>query len=322
MSISRSEIEAAAPRIAPYIRRTPIVELEYGTWGIPAHIVLKLEQLQHTGSFKPRGTFNRMLSQSLPSAGVIAASGGNHGVAVAYAAQRLGCPAEIFVPEVCSPAKIALLRRYGAQVVIKGASYADALAASERRAAETGALVVHAYDQPEVVAGQGTLGREFAQQAPDLDAVLVAVGGGGLIGGIAAWYGRSVRIIGVEPEGAPTLYQALQTGNPVDVQVGGVAVDALGARRAGTIAFNISSQLLHDVVLVTDAAILAAQRALWEELRVVVEPAGATALAALLSCAYRPSEGERIGIVICGANTDLHQVAQAVYGEMADAAKK
>lgn len=303
-TVSSTEIEAAAVRVASYIRRTPIIELEYGTWDIPARIVLKLEQLQHTGSFKPRGTFNRMLSQSLPTAGVIAASGGNHGVAVAYAAQRLGCPAEIFVPDVCSPAKVALLRRYGAQVVIGGAAYADALAASERRAAETGALVVHAYDQPEVVAGQGTLGRELAQQAPDLSTLLVAVGGGGLIAGIAAWYGRSVRLVGIEPESAPTLYQALRAGKPVDVQVGGVAVDALGARRAGTIALGIASQSLHDAVLVTDVAILAAQRLLWDELRLVVEPAGATALAALLSGAYRPQEGERVGVVLCGANTD------------------
>lgn len=305
-TVSMTEIEAAAARVAPYIRRTPIIELEYGTWDIPARLVLKLEQLQHTGSFKPRGTFNRILSHSLPPAGVLAASGGNHGVAVAYAAQRLGYRAEIFVPEVCSPAKVALLRRYGAQVVIGGAAYSDALVASERRAAETGALVVHAYDQPEVVAGQGTLGRELAQQASNLSTLLVAVGGGGLIAGIAAWYGRSVRLVGVEPESAPTLYQALHAGEPVDVQVGGVAVDALGARRAGTIAVSIASQSLHDAVLVTDAAILAAQRLLWDDLRLVVEPAGATALAALLSGVYRPQEGEYVGVVLCGANTDLH----------------
>ncbi|HLI07791.1 MAG TPA: threonine/serine dehydratase [Ktedonobacteraceae bacterium] len=304
----RSEIEAASRRIAGYVRETPVAHLEPGFWGSDAHVTLKLEQLQHTGSFKPRGAFNRILSNTVPPAGVIAASGGNHGVAVAYVARQLGYRAEIFVPEVCSAVKVQRLRDYGADVTIVGANYAGALLASQTRAAETGALVVHAYDQPEVVAGQGTLGCEFARQVPELDTVLLAVGGGGLIGGVAAWFAGEVRVIGVEPESASTLASALKAGKPIDVEVGGVAVDSLGARRAGGLAFSLAQQYVERVVLVSDEGIRTAQRALWNDLRIVAEPGGATAAAALLSGAYRPAAGEHVGIVVCGGNADLSQL--------------
>lgn len=302
----RSEIEAASKRITGYVRETPVVQLEPGFRGIDARLTLKLEQLQHTGSFKPRGAFNRILSNTVPASGVIAASGGNHGVAVAYVAQQLGYRAEIFVPEVCPAVKVQRLRSYGADVTIVGANYAEALLASQARAAESGALVVHAYDQPEVVAGQGTLGYEFARQVPELDTVLIAVGGGGLISGVAAWFAGNVRVVGVEPESAPTLADALKAGKPIDVEVGGVAVDSLGARRVGGLAFSLAQQYVQRVVLVGDESIRAAQRALWNDLRIVAEPGGATAAAALLSAAYQPAPGERVGVVVCGGNADLN----------------
>ncbi len=301
----RSDIEAASKRIAGYVRTTPILHLEAKAWGSDAHLVLKLEQLQLTGSFKPRGAFNRVLTHPVPPTGIIAASGGNHGVAVAYVAQQLGHRAEIFVPEQCPPVKVQRLRNYGAHVTLIGASYAEALIASQVRASETGALVVHAYDQPEVVVGQGTLAYEFARQAPDLDTILVAVGGGGLIGGTAAWFEKDVRIVGVEPESAPTLVAALQTDKPIDVEVGGVAADSLGARQAGMLAFSLAKYYVNRVVLVRDEDILAAQRILWDDLRIVAEPGGATAAAALISGAYQPVAGERVGIVVCGGNADL-----------------
>ena len=304
----RADIEAACKRIAGYVRTTPVMHLGAGDWGIDGHLVLKLEQLQHTGSFKPRGAFNRILSNRIPKAGVIAASGGNHGVAVAYAAQQLGYPAEVFVPEVCPPVKVQRLRDYGAQVTLVGATYAESLEASQIRAARTGALVVHAYDQPEVVAGQGTLAYEFAQQVPDLDTILVAVGGGGLIGGFAAWFEGNVRVIGVEPASAASMAAALQTGEPVDFEVGGIAADSLGARRAGTLAFSMVKQYVDRVILVEDESIRTAQRTLWNDLRIVAEPGGATATAALISGLYRPVPGERVGVVICGANTDPGQI--------------
>ena len=246
----RSEIEAASKRIAGYVRETPVMHLEPHFWSIDARLTLKLEQLQHTGSFKPRGAFNRILSNTVPPTGVIAASGGNHGVAVAYVARQLGYRAEIFVPRVSSPVKVQRLRDYGADVTIVGASYAEALLASQARAAETGALVVHAYDQPEIVAGQGTLGREFARQTPELDTVLLAVGGGGLMAGVAAWFAGEVRVIGVEPESAPTLAGALKAGEPVDVETGGVAADSLGARRVGGLAFSLAQQYVERVGVV------------------------------------------------------------------------
>ena len=299
-----AEIEVASKRIAGYVRTTPVMYMEPDAWGCEARIVLKLEQLQHTGSFKPRGAFNRILTNEVPNAGVIAASGGNHGIAVAYVAQRLGYRAEIFVPEVCSPVKVERLRSYGAQVSVAGDTYAEALVMSQERAARTGALIVHAYDQPEVVAGQGTLGYEFAHQVPDLDTVLVAVGGGGLIGGIAAWFAGKIRVIGVEPQAAPSLAMALQEQKPVDVEVAGVAVDSLGATCVGSLAFALAQQYVERVVLVSDESIQFAQRTLWNDLRIIAEPGGAAAFAALLSGAYRPTSGERVGVVICGGNTD------------------
>ena len=303
-----SDVEDAAVRIGGLVRETPVAVLEEGAFGLDARLTLKLELLQHSGSFKARGAFNRILSSSVPPAGVVAASGGNHGAAVAYAARSLGHRAEVFVPEVSSPFKVGLIRRYGAEVTVGGAFYADAYAASAERAAETGALVVHAYDQPEVVAGQGTLGRELHSQAPDLDTVLVAVGGGGLIGGTAVYYRATARVVGIEPELAPTLHEALRTGEPVDVETGGLAADSLGARRAGELAFSVARRYVDGVVLVEDAAIREAQRALWRALRIVAEPGGAIALAALLSGRYRPQPGERIGVLVCGGNADLAQV--------------
>jgi threonine dehydratase len=308
LMISHADIDIAAQRITNHVRTTPILSLENGAWGLDAHIVLKLELMQHTGSFKPRGAFNRILSQQVPPAGVIAASGGNHGVAVAYAARQLGHRAEIFVPELCSPTKIERLHNYAAHVTIIGANYAEALAASMHRASETGALIVHAYDQPEVVAGQGTVGRELAQQAGSLDTVLVAVGGGGLIAGIASWFTGKVRVIGVEPENAPGLARALAVGQIVDVDVSGIAADSLGARRVGNLAFTTAQRYVDRVILVNDSDISAAQRFLWQELRLITEPGGATAAATLLSGHYQPAPGERIAVVICGANTDPGQV--------------
>lgn len=300
----RAAIEAASKRIAGYIRTTPVVYLESGAWGVDGQLVLKLEQLQHTGSFKPRGAFNRVLSNQVPRAGVIAASGGNHGLAVAYVAQKLGYPAEVFVPEVCPAVKVERLRGYGAQVNIVGATYAEALEASQAREKETGALAVHAYNQPEIVAGQGTLGYEFEQQVSDLDTVLLAVGGGGLLSGVAASFERHVRVIGVEPESAPTMATALKAGEPVNVEVGGIAVDSLGARRVGDLAFSLVKQYVEHVVLVSDESIRASWRTLWNDLRLIVEPGGATALSALLSGVYRPAPGERVGVILCGGNTD------------------
>ncbi len=303
--ISRTEIQEAGRRIATHVRRTPVIALEDRVFGLDAKIFFKLEQLQHTGSFKPRGAFNCMLSSEVPAAGVIAASGGNHGAAVAYAAQKLGHHAEIFVPEITPPTKLARLRQYGANINIIGKNYAEALAASKERAAQTGALAVHAYDDRPVLAGQGTLGMELEEQVRGLDSLLVAVGGGGLIGGVAAWYQQRVRVISVEPERAPTLHHALEAGHVVDVEVGGVAADSLGARRAGELMFPIAQKFVEQALLVSDDQIIEAQKALWQTLRLIVEPGGATALAALLSGAYKPRTGERVGVVLCGANTDL-----------------
>lgn len=307
---TRAEIDEAAARTAPHVRCTPVIELGAGTFdGFPHPLTLKLECLQVTASFKPRGAFNRMLSVAVPAAGVIAASGGNHGIAVAHAAKMLGHPAEIFVPEVISAAKVARLRDLGAAVTVTGKVYGDALAASEKRAAETGALVLHAYDQPQILAGQGTVAREFAEQAPALDTVLVAVGGGGLIGGMAAWYRGKTKLIAVEPRTSRALHAALEADKPVDVEVSSVAADSLGARRVGELMFPLARAFVERVVLVEDAAITAAQKALWRALRIVAEPGGAAALAAVLSGAYRPAAGERVGVLVCGANCDPASVA-------------
>jgi threonine dehydratase len=303
--ISRAEIQDAARRIARHVRRTPCIALEDGAFGVNARIFLKLEGLQHTGSFKPRGAFNCILSSQIPEAGVIAASGGNHGAAVAYAAQQLGHHAEIFVPTISSPNKVERLRQYGATVNIVGRDYSEALAASKQRALESGALAVHAYDDQHVLAGQGTLAMEFEEQVRGLESVLIAVGGGGLIGGAAAWYQDRVRLLGVEPQRAPSLFQAMAAGRVIDVETAGVAADSLGARRVGELMFPIAQKFVQRVVLVSDEQIIQAQRALWQKLRIVAEPGGATALAALISGAYQPHPGERVGVVICGANAEL-----------------
>jgi threonine dehydratase len=307
--IQPSDIEAAAARVAPHVRVTPVIQLEPRAFGSPAQLTLKLELLQHTGSFKARGAFNRILSSQVPDAGVIAASGGNHGAAVAFAARQLGHVAEIFVPEPTPDIKVDRLRRYGARVMLAGAHYAEALAASRARAAQTGALEVHAYDQPEVVAGQGALARELEGQVSALDTVLVAVGGGGLIGGVAAWFASRVKVVAVEPERCPTLYAAVQAGEPVDVEVGGVAADALGARRIGALAFDIAIRYVDRVLLVSDEEIRSSQRALWDNLRVLAEPGGAAALAGLRSGKYQPAPGERVGVIVCGGNTDPSRFA-------------
>lgn len=303
---TQDDIRSAHARIAGHIRRTPVIDVAAQDLGL-AHdqpLTLKLEFMQHAGSFKPRGAFNNLLSRAVPAAGVTAASGGNHGAAVAYAAAALGFPATIFVPEVAAPAKIARIRSYGADLRVGGARYADALARCESFIAERDALSVHAYDAPETLAGQGTVALEWEEQAPGLDTVLVAVGGGGLIGGMAAWYAGRVRVIGVEPEGSRCLHAALEAGAPVDVPVESVAADSLGARSAGALPFAIAREAVDHVALVTDEAIVAAQRLAWDRLRVALEPGGAAALAALVSGSYAPRPGERIGVLLCGANVD------------------
>jgi threonine dehydratase len=304
VSIDRANIAATERLIRPHIRETPVVAATGADFGLAdAPLVFKLELLQHSGSFKARGAFANLLTRAIPAAGVAAASGGNHGAAVAYAAMTLGIPARIFVPSESSPAKIARIRAYGAELVIAGERYADALAASETWLAASGALAIHAFDQRETLLGQGTLARELERQAPLLDTVLVAVGGGGLIGGTAAWYAGAAKVVGVEPEAAPTLTRALAAGRPVDAEAGGIAADSLAPRRVGEHVFPLARAHVERVVLVEDAAIAAAQAALWEHLRIVVEPGGAAAFAALLSGRYRPAPQERVGIVLCGGNT-------------------
>ncbi|MBV9784538.1 MAG: threonine/serine dehydratase [Acidisphaera sp.] len=298
------DIETAAARIAGRVRHTPVLRLDAAELGLGVPVVLKLELLQHAGSFKPRGAFNRILSADLPKAGVIAASGGNHGAAVAYAAQALGIPAEIFVPEITGAAKLARIGSYGARLTRIGANYAEAYAASRLRQAETGALEVHAYDDADVIAGQGTVGREFAADVPDMTHLLVAVGGGGLIGGIAAWFAGRVQVVAVEPEACPTLHTALQAGQPVGAAVGGIAADSLGARQVGQIMFPIARAHVAQSVLVPDAAIRAAQLLLWDRMRLIAEPGGATALAALLCGAWVPPDDACVGVLVCGGNTD------------------
>ena len=305
---SEVDIAAAAARIAGHVRHTPVLHLMAAELGLGFPVTLKLELLQHAGSFKPRGAFNRMLTTALPAVGVIAASGGNHGAAVAYAARALGVPAEIFVPELTPPAKVARISSYGARVVQGGETYAEALAASRSRQALTGALEVHAYDHPAVLAGQGTVGREFELDASELTHVLVATGGGGLIGGIAAWYAGRAVVVSVEPEACPALHDALRAGRPVAAPVGGLAADSLGARQVGELMFPIAARYVATAVLVSDDAIAAAQRLLWDRLRLIAEPGGATALAALLSGAFVPPNGAHVGLLVCGANTDPKKV--------------
>jgi threonine dehydratase len=298
------EIEEVAQLIEPYIRLTPVLQLDARELGLPqGQLALKLELLQHSGSFKARGAFTNLLRRAIPASGVAAASGGNHGAAVAYAAMRLEVPARIFVPTTSSPAKIERIRSYGADLVVKGDTYADALSESNAWLAHSKALSVHAFDQPETILGQATLAMELERQAPRLDTLLVSVGGGGLIAGIAAWYRGRVKVIGVEPEASPTLSRALTAGRPVDAEVGGIAVDSLAPRRVGEHVFPIARRHVHQVILVTDDAIREAQATLWNAVRVVAEPGGAAALSALLSGAYRPAPGEHVGAVISGGNT-------------------
>jgi threonine dehydratase len=296
-------IRETLDRIRPYVRRTPTVEIRRNATPALEHVTLKLECLQVSGSFKARGAFANLLLRTVPSEGVVAASGGNHGAAVAYAAQQLGVPATIFVPTISSPAKMARIKGAGASLVVTGDLYAEALVASEEWAASRDVMKVHAFDQIETILGQGTAGVELDEQMPNVDTVITAVGGGGLIAGMCGWFGKRVRVIGVEPTDAATLTRALDAGHPVDVVPSGIAADSLGAKRAGTNVFNIVQPVLHETILVTDDQIRAAQQRLWDDVRVVAEPGAATAFASILSGAYVPSDGERVAVVISGANT-------------------
>ena len=311
----RADIEAASRRYNEkqpgFIRRTPLWQLPGAAFGLPcAQVWLKLEQLQVGGSFKARGMLNRLLANPIPASGVIVASGGNAGIATAAAAKALGVKCEVFVPNLSSPAKRARLRELGAEVVVTGAVYSEALQACVVRQQETGALLTHAYDQPEVVAGAGTLAQEIEDQAGLPDSVLVSVGGGGLIAGIAGWFGERARVVALEPELAPTLYRARQAGEPVDVAVSGIAADALGARRIGAIGWAVSQRHVKYSLLVSDDSIRSAQRWLWDNLRLAVEPAAALGLAALQSGRYAPGAAEKVCLILCGANLDLATLAE------------
>jgi threonine dehydratase len=305
MLITRERIAETERLIRPYVRRTPFATADASEFGLPsAALALKLELLQHSGSFKARGAFANLLSREIPKAGVVAASGGNHGAAVAYAARRLGIQATIFVPRITSPAKTERIREYGANVVISGELYDDALVSSEAYTRETGALPIHAFDQIETVLGQGTVGLEIEARSEAIDTLLVAVGGGGLIGGIAAYLGGRMKIVAVESDGAPTLDSALKAGRPVDAPAGGIAADSLAPKRVGDIVFPIiRSHVAPEVVLVSDNDIQRAQKVLWSTMRIVAEPGGAAAFAAVLSERYRPTRGERVAVVVCGGNT-------------------
>jgi threonine dehydratase len=302
-TVTRERIAAMEPRIRPYIRHTPVLRVDMADFDRPPLAVdLKLECLQHSGSFKARGAFTNLLERPVPQAGVVAASGGNHGAAVAYAAMRLGHKATIFVPEVSPQAKLDRIRGYGADLVVGGARYAEALAASEAFAQKTGALQIHAFNQEETLVGQGTLGLEIESDLPEIDTLLVAVGGGGLIGGIAAWYAGRIRIVAIEPEGAPTLHRAFEAGHPVDAPAEGVAADSLAPKRVGEMMFPIAEAFVERSILVSDDDIVAAQKALWNRVRILSEPGGAAAFAAVLSGRYTPAPGERVAVLVCGAN--------------------
>ena len=305
----RSDIETAADRISGHIRRTPVLELVHGVGGAAGKVTFKLDLLQPTGSFKVRGAFARLLAADPRPARVVAASGGNFGLAVAHAAAELGIAADIFVPESSPPAKIERLRERGASVHVIPGHYAEALDASEVWNQSNEALFAHAYDQFDVVAGQGTCAMEMATQISTADTVLVAVGGGGLIGGIGSWYRDDITIIGVETEGTPTLYSARRAGEPVDVDVDGLAVSSLGSRRVGAIAWAVSRRWIDQSVLVSDQATAGAQRWLWDNCRLAVEPGAATPVAALLSGAYEPESDEHLAVLLCGANVDPGTVA-------------
>jgi threonine dehydratase len=311
--LSPAAVEAAHTRIAAHIRRTPVMSVEGAAFGLAEPLSLKLELTQHTGSFKARGAFNNLLSRPVPAVGVAAASGGNHGAAVAYAAACLGHRARIFVPTVSSPVKIERIRAYGAEVVVAGDRYADAALLCSEYAEASGALLVHPYDSPFTIAGQGTVAHEWEEDAEGgLDTVLVAAGGGGLVAGTALWFSGRVRVVAVEPQGSRALHAALAAGGPVDVETESIAVDSLGAKRVGDLVHAIAATHVADAVLVPDSAIVEAQSRLWSSLRIAAEPGGATALAALLAGAYRPRPGERIGVLVCGGNVDLATLAALV----------
>jgi len=305
LEVSRERIQAAERVIRPHIRRTPILEVDGAEFGLDSmRIVFKLELFQHSGSFKARGAFSNMLTREVPPIGVVAASGGNHGAAVAFAAMKLGKPATIFVPSVASPTKLDRIRGYGAELIIAGDRYAESLEASEAWTAQSGALPIHAYEGTETLVGPGTLGMELEEQDPNLDSLLIAVGGGGLIGGVAAWYQNRVKIVSVEPSEAPTLHLALNAGRPVDSPAGGIAADSLAPRQVGQQMFPIAQKFVHSSLLVSDEEIIEAQRKLWDTVRIAAEPGGAAAFAGLLSGRYQPKPAERVGVIVCGANTD------------------
>lgn len=310
--ISRQKIAAVHDRISAFIRRTPVIELTVP--GLVEPVALKLEMLQHTGSFKARGAFASLVGRKVPESGVAAASGGNHGAAVAYAARELKIPARIFVPDIASPAKIARIQGYGATIVQKGATYQEALAGCREYVAASGALDIHAYDAEPTLLGQGTIGREIEEQCPEIDTLLVAVGGGGLIGGITAWFGGRMKIVGVEPETSKALHAALAAGRPVRVEPSGIAADSLGASQVGNLAFAIARRHVDHVALVSDVEIRRAQAWLWEQARLITEPGGAAAMAALLAGHYRPAAGERVGVLVCGANTEPEALARSIAG--------
>ena len=304
-SLSQERIQAVEQTIRPHIRRTPILEVDGSEFGLDSiKIIFKLELFQHSGSFKARGAFTNMLTRKVPEIGVVAASGGNHGAAVAYAAMKLGKRATIFVPSVASKTKLERIRSYGAELVIAGDRYAESLEASEAWTMKSGALPIHAYEGTETLLGQGTLGMELEEQDPKLDSLLVAVGGGGLIGGVAAWYQNRLKLVSVEPFEAPTLQLALNAGRPVDSPAGGIAADSLAPRQVGAQMFPIAQQYVRQAVLVTDEEIIVAQKRLWSSVRVVAEPGGAAAFAGLLSRRYKTAPGERVGVIVCGGNTE------------------
>ncbi|TGQ67359.1 threonine/serine dehydratase [Mesorhizobium sp. M00.F.Ca.ET.186.01.1.1] len=305
ITITRERIAAVEPRIRPHVRHTPVLRVDMADFDRPQMAIdLKLECLQHSGSFKVRGAFTNLLTRPVPEAGVVAASGGNHGAAVAYAAMRLGHKATIFVPEVSPAAKLERIRGYGAELIVDGARYADALAASERFAQDSGALQIHAFNQEETLLGQGTVGLEIEADLPEIDTLLVAVGGGGLIGGIAAWFAGRIRIVAIEPEGAPTLHRAFEAGHPVDAPAEGIAADSLAPKRVGEMMFPIAEAFVERSILVSDDDIVAAQKALWNRVRIISEPGGAAAFAAILSGRYTPAPGERVAVLVCGSNTN------------------
>ncbi len=312
-SVTRYDVAAARHRLGIQIRRTPVMRVEAGQLGEQnPPLWLKLESLQVTGAFKARGALNSLLASEIPAAGVCAASGGNHGQAVAWAARRLGVPAAVFVPTTCPPIKLRRLADYGAEVTVVGDVYDQSLVSAEQYAADTGALLIHPFDRPLTVAGAGTVALEFADQVPDLDAILVAVGGGGLLAGaLAALHGTVIRTVGVEPSTARCLGAALDAGGPVDVDVSGAAVDSLGPRRVGRLGFDAAVAHQIQRVEVADHAIRQAQHVAWDELRVGLEGGGATALAAILGGVYQPSAGETVGVICSGGNVDLANLFQS-----------